>query len=52
VIQVRLLPAIVIIILIWGSYPSLIAADGLHFSGKEYTRWAGLMEPCLKEMLQ
>jgi lysophospholipase L1-like esterase len=31
---------------------SLIAADGLHFSGKEYGRWARLMEPWLKEMLQ
>jgi len=34
------------------SDPSLIAADGLHFSGKEYGRWARLMEPWLKEMLQ
>jgi lysophospholipase L1-like esterase len=32
--------------------PSLIAADGLHFSGKEYGRWARLMEPWLKEMLR
>jgi lysophospholipase L1-like esterase len=34
------------------SDPSLIAIDGLHFSGKEYGRWARLMEPSLKEMLQ
>lgn len=34
------------------SDPSLIAADGLHFSGKEYGRWARLMEPRLKKMLQ
>ena len=34
------------------SDPSLIAADGLHFSGKEYGRWARLMEPCLREMLR
>jgi lysophospholipase L1-like esterase len=25
--------------------PSLIAVDGLHFSGKEYRAWAALMEP-------
>jgi lysophospholipase L1-like esterase len=31
---------------------SFIAADGLHFSGKEYGRWARLMEPWLKGMLQ
>ncbi len=30
--------------------PSLIAADGLHFSGKEYAIWAGLMEPVIKGM--
>lgn len=29
---------------------SLIAADGLHFSGKEYGCWARLMEPWLREM--
>jgi lysophospholipase L1-like esterase len=34
------------------SDPSLIAADGLHFSGKEYGRWARLMEPWLREMLR
>jgi lysophospholipase L1-like esterase len=27
--------------------PSLIAADGLHFSGKEYAIWAKMMEPWL-----
>jgi lysophospholipase L1-like esterase len=32
--------------------PLLIAADGLHFSGKEYGVWAKLMEPVLKGMLQ
>jgi lysophospholipase L1-like esterase len=31
---------------------SLIAADGLHFSGKEYEVWARLMEPVFKGMLQ
>jgi lysophospholipase L1-like esterase len=31
--------------------PSLIAADGLHFSGKEYGAWARLMEPVLRGML-
>lgn len=31
---------------------SLIAADGLHFSGKEYGCWARLMEPWLREMLR
>jgi lysophospholipase L1-like esterase len=29
---------------------SLIAGDGLHFSGKEYERWAQLMEPVVKGM--
>ena len=29
---------------------SLVAGDGLHFSGKEYERWAQLMEPVVKEM--
>ena len=28
--------------------PSLIAADGLHFSGKEYGIWAGRMAPVMK----
>lgn len=27
--------------------PSLVAADGLHFSGREYAIWAKLMEPWL-----
>jgi len=31
--------------------PTLIAADGLHFSGKEYEIWARLMEPIVKEMV-
>ncbi|HXB91174.1 MAG TPA: GDSL-type esterase/lipase family protein, partial [Puia sp.] len=35
-----------------GNDPSLIAGDGLHFSGKEYGVWARLMEPILKGMLQ
>ena len=30
--------------------PSLIAADGLHFSGKEYAEWAALMVPVIKQM--
>ena len=30
--------------------PGLIAADGLHFSGREYAIWAKLMEPWLKSM--
>jgi lysophospholipase L1-like esterase len=34
------------------SDPSLIAADGLHFSGKEYGNWARLMEPAMKEILR
>jgi lysophospholipase L1-like esterase len=32
--------------------PSLIAADGLHFSGKEYGAWARLMEPVLREIVK
>ena len=32
--------------------PTLIAADGLHFSGKEYEIWARLMEPVIKEMIR
>jgi lysophospholipase L1-like esterase len=31
--------------------PSLIASDGLHFSGKEYGVWADKMEPVMKAML-
>ncbi|GGA88022.1 lysophospholipase [Puia dinghuensis] len=34
-----------------GADPSLIAADGLHFSGKEYAIWARLMEPWLSTTL-
>ena len=32
--------------------PSLIAGDGLHFSGKEYGIWARLMEPAIREALR
>jgi lysophospholipase L1-like esterase len=32
--------------------PSLIASDGLHFSGKEYGIWADKMEPIMKAMLK
>jgi lysophospholipase L1-like esterase len=32
--------------------PSLIAGDGLHFSGKEYGIWARLMAPVLEEILK
>lgn len=32
--------------------PTLIASDGLHFSGKEYKAWALLMEPELKEIIK
>jgi lysophospholipase L1-like esterase len=28
--------------------PSLIAGDGLHFSGKEYEIWAAMMAPIMK----
>jgi lysophospholipase L1-like esterase len=31
--------------------PTLVAEDGLHFSGKEYGNWARLMEPVMKGML-
>jgi lysophospholipase L1-like esterase len=31
--------------------PSLIAADGLHFSGREYALWAKMMEPWLTTAL-
>jgi lysophospholipase L1-like esterase len=31
---------------------SLIASDGLHFSGKEYGIWTDLMMPVLKEMMK
>ena len=30
--------------------PTLIAADNLHFSGKEYEIWAGMMEPIMKKL--
>jgi lysophospholipase L1-like esterase len=32
--------------------PSLIASDGLHFSGKEYGIWADKMEPFMERMLK
>ncbi len=32
--------------------PSLIASDGLHFSGKEYGIWADRMRPVLTQMLK
>jgi lysophospholipase L1-like esterase len=32
--------------------PSLIADDGLHFSGKEYGIWASLMEPVIRGFLK
>ena len=32
--------------------PSLIASDGLHFSGKEYGVWARLMEPAIRGALE
>ena len=31
---------------------SLIASDGLHFSGKEYAIWAQMMEPVMKGILK
>jgi lysophospholipase L1-like esterase len=31
--------------------PSMIAGDGLHFSGKEYALWARIMEPEMKKIL-
>jgi lysophospholipase L1-like esterase len=31
---------------------SLIAADGLHFSGKEYGIWANLMMPMMRTMIK
>lgn len=30
--------------------PSLIAADSLHFSGKEYDIWAGMMAPIVRKI--
>lgn len=32
--------------------PSLVAADGLHFSGKEYAVWAAMLLPVVKSLLQ
>ena len=32
--------------------PGLIAADGLHFSGREYRNWALLLAPVIKQALQ
>jgi len=32
--------------------PSLIAADGLHFSGKEYAVWAKMMAPLIEDILK
>lgn len=34
------------------SDPSLIAIDGLHPSGKQYKRWADLLAPLMKQVLQ
>lgn len=31
---------------------SLVAADSLHFSGKEYAVWAGMLAPRIKQALQ
>ena len=33
------------------SDPSLLASDGLHPSGKDYSRWAALLSPLFKEMI-
>lgn len=32
--------------------PSLVASDGLHPSGKEYRKWAGLLSPLIKASLR
>jgi lysophospholipase L1-like esterase len=32
--------------------PSLVASDGLHFSGKAYHVWAQLLAPVMKNILQ
>ena len=32
--------------------PSLVAGDGLHFSGKEYAVWSAKLAPVIKTMLQ
>jgi lysophospholipase L1-like esterase len=32
--------------------PSLVASDGLHFSGKAYLEWSQLLSPLIKQALQ
>jgi lysophospholipase L1-like esterase len=32
--------------------PTLIAVDGLHFSGKEYGVWSSMLAPLLKQAVQ
>lgn len=32
--------------------PTLVAADGLHFSGKEYAIWANRMQPVVQRLLK
>ena len=32
--------------------PALVAGDGLHPSGKQYKRWADLLVPLFKQVLQ
>jgi lysophospholipase L1-like esterase len=32
--------------------PSLVAQDGLHFSGKEYAIWSEKLAPIIKALLQ
>ncbi len=32
--------------------PSLLAGDGLHYSGKEHQKWAELLAPLIKAVLQ
>lgn len=34
------------------SDPALIAADGLHPSGKQYKKWADILVPLIKQVLQ
>jgi lysophospholipase L1-like esterase len=34
------------------SNPALIARDGLHPSGMEYRKWAELLAPKIKDVLQ
>ena len=31
---------------------SLVASDGLHFSGKEYAKWTSRLVPFAKEILR